>query len=499
MWTLLLLLACASGDPPDPAGVPPDTGAPALSDEPGADDTAPPVDTAPGGADTDPSGGHTGDTGVHTGSADTAAAPQTYPDLPTAGCGAPGYSWLPLEGMGAILAAEEAPELSLSAEAIDLAMALYGLEDYSPVPFGVKVWRVRYLTQDRGEAAEATALVSVPDLTEAAEVPALLFLHPTTGFTGECAPTATGLEGGAFNVLFSSLGVAVVTPDYLGMNGWGEPSELLHPYAVAEPTAVASLDALRALHRFADEQALAARPDPEDTLLLGTSEGGFAALWADRYAPRYAPEFGLVGVAVSVPPVDLVGIAALAAEELSDTTWALAAAVAVGNPWYGEAAPLSDFLTDEAPHHFASTLVGAVTAECFTYGQSEAISEVDELLVGEVAAALLTGEPAEPFSCYLEESSLQSARVPLESDTPVLIATAERDLVVRSEPTRAIIPELCAQGYVIEHMECDNIGHIAGALDPIPALWRWLLERQAGAALGETCVIHEPVECPDLY
>ena len=53
----------------------------------------------------------------------------------------------------------------------------------------------------------------------------------------------------------SSRMLVVAAPDYLGMNGFGAPAEALHPYIVAEPTAVASLDAVRALYRFSAAEA----------------------------------------------------------------------------------------------------------------------------------------------------------------------------------------------------------------------------------------------------
>jgi len=518
-WLILplLLLGCARDKPSEGAGgatdgeveTPEDT---AVSDAGGAD-TAGTGQTTGGDSDGDSGAGSGDDTGLidsgdsgATGDAggDTdSASPGTIPDLPVAGCGAPAYSWQPLEAMGAVLDYEDAG-LSYPASGIDLVMEAYGLGEYTPVPYGVKVWRVRYVTQDRGEQVEATALVSVPDLPEPASVPALVFLHPTTGFTGECAPTATGLTGGAFNILFSSQGAAVVTPDYLGMNGWGEPSELLHPYMVAEPTAVASLDGLRALHAFAADQELAAQPDPAQTLLMGASEGGFAALWAQRYAPRYAPEFTILGVAAAVAPSNPPAVAADAVASLSDTTWAVAAALATANPWYGEPAPLSDALTDEEPHSFASTLAERLTAECYTYGDED-ITSVAALFQEDVAAALLDGGEAAPFTCYLEESSLRSERIALEptgaaaAPAPVLLTGASRDLIVGVEPIRDDVPALCDMGYEVEYMECSGIGHIAGSLDPIPLQWEWLLARLDGAPLGETCVVTEPIECPDLY
>jgi hypothetical protein len=78
------------------------------------------------------------------------------------------------------------------------------------------------------------------------DVPIVLWTHGTQGFVDACGSTAQGLSGGAGNLFLATLGYAVAAPDYLGMNGWGEPSGFLHPYIAPEPKAVASLDAVRA-------------------------------------------------------------------------------------------------------------------------------------------------------------------------------------------------------------------------------------------------------------
>ena len=44
----------------------------------------------------------------------------------------------------------------------------------------------------------------------------------------------------------SALGVAVVMPDYIGLRRDGISTGFTHPYLVAQPTAIAALDAIRA-------------------------------------------------------------------------------------------------------------------------------------------------------------------------------------------------------------------------------------------------------------
>ena len=171
-------------------------------------------------------------------------------DLPTAACGTADYDWVALDSMGDLVDWERMPELDTSAAVIRglLSGAGYPVE-LLPITYDVRVYRVRYLTQDRGRTVDTTGIVSVPDTD--GSFPTVAWLHGTTGFSDGCAPSGQGLEGAAGNLLLSSMGAVVAAPDYLGMNGWGEPADFLHPYALAEPTAVASLDAMRALLSFA--------------------------------------------------------------------------------------------------------------------------------------------------------------------------------------------------------------------------------------------------------
>lgn len=127
--------------------------------------------------------------------------------------------------------------------------------DVSMIEHGIRTWRVRYRTQDRGVPVDATALISVPDdVPASASLPTVLWMHPTTGFVDACAPSGDDLLALA-TVAFAGAGFVLVAPDYLGLKSLGKPSDTLHPYIAPEPTAVVSLDALRALWAFQSSQS----------------------------------------------------------------------------------------------------------------------------------------------------------------------------------------------------------------------------------------------------
>ena len=420
----------------------------------------------------------------------------TIPDLPTGGCGMADYPWVALEEVGGLVFHQPADELSLGAGGIDILLESNGITQFSPLPYDVKAWRVRYVTQDRGQPTEATMLLTLPDVTDGSAFPIVAFPHGTSGFTDECAPTAGGIEENAFGVVFAAMGYAVVSPDYLGMNGFGAPAGFLHPYLVPEATAVATLDAIRALLRLQETEDLGARGDPSRTVLWGGSEGGFAALQAERYAARYLPEAEIVATVALVPPTDLTGIAYLALAETIDATAGLAAAWIGQHSWYDAGSDLSDVLLDD----LAAALPGEMMESCGDFPSMDGVETMEDLFQPSVIAAAAAGtlEELEPWGCYLELADLAASPIPREVDPPVLVVLSEADELVVSGPVRESLPVLCDQGYDIEHLECAGAGHTEGAAWSLPYQIDWVADRLAGVPLEGSCVINAPIDCEEF-
>ena len=414
------------------------------------------------------------------------------PDLPTGGCGLAAYDWLPLEQVGEVVFHQAEDEWSMGAGGLDILLEGAGISQFSPLPYDVKAWKVRYVTQDRGELVEATMLLTLPDVGDGSSFPIVVWPHGTSGFTDECAPTAGELEDNAFGLVFAAMGYAVVSPDYLGMNGFGAPAGFLHPYLVSEATAVATLDAVRALLSLQEAEDLGARGDPAHTVLWGGSEGGFAVLQAERYAARYLPEITIEATVALVPPTDLTGIAYAALAETIDATGGLAGAWIGQNSWFG-AGDLSEVLLEP----IAAALPGEMMESCGSFPSIEGVETMDQLFQPAVidAAAAGTLEQLEPWGCYLRQADLASSVIPREVDPPVLVVLSEADQLVVTDPVRASLPILCDQGYDIEHLECAGADHTEGATSSLPYQIDWVADRLAGVPLEGTCVINAPIDC----
>ena len=428
---------------------------------------------------------------TETGTVDSSEALGFTPDIPTSSCGTESYSWLPTDQMGSLIEVEDVDELSLSKETINILLEQLGVGALAPVPYDVKTYRIRYLTQNRGQEIEATGLVTLPDGMESA-APPLLWTHPTTGFTDECAPSAQGLEGAGFPILWAALGYAVAAPDYLGMAGWGEPSGMLHPYVTAEPTAIASLDALRAMDNLIVDREPELSLAKDKTIFWGASEGGYAALMSDRYRPHYLPDFTGAATVAAIPATNLPELARLSMLELHDSTFGLLAVLATQAEWYGGSVSLSDAAIPE----FA-TEVESMLLQCEDFGAADGISSVEEIYQADFIEAAINGDwdAVSPWGCYLSENSLTLSPIPIDTPSPTLIITAENDDLALPAPVREDIVTLCTAGYTIEHRECAGANHVAGARDTLESQLAWIAQRVNGTSLGETCVIQAPSEC----
>ena len=76
-----------------------------------------------------------------------------------------------------------------------------------------------------------------------------------------------------------------------------------------------------------------------------------------------------------------------------------------------------------------------------------------------------------------------------------MIITAEDDELAWPGPVHDDIPELCEQGYSIEHVQCAGADHVAGAIETLPVQVRWLKERADGMQPNPNCTVAPPRNC----
>jgi hypothetical protein len=402
---------------------------------------------------------------------------------------------------------EEIDLLNLTPDAVDSLLMQYDYNALSPVPYGSRVFKFRYTTQDRGVVTEATGTIGVPANAKLPdkELPFLIWLHGTCGFADPCAPSRA-LEGQAFSALFASLGFISVAPDYTGMSGVGDPSTAPNAYLVAEQVAIGAWDALRAMDGLLKDLRTGVKSGKK-VAIWGASQGGHAALFTEQYAPYYAPEYEVPAVVAAVPPSVLMPLAQKAMQAFSPPTISFLPLLTTVREWYNAPLDLTGVVSNDAPYHFASTLHDQIYikgTDCNTGASYEDIKnhpeqqKVDYIYKKDFIDAVLAGNLSgmNPWDCYLDENSLATSSVKPLRFTPTFMVYSEKDDLVVTEPMRQDFDRLCGLGYKLKYLECKNAGHADGAVWSIKEQLGWIKDRLSGLPLpDDMCKREAPVCC----
>ena len=159
----------------------------------------------------------------------------------------------------------------------------------------VRAVKVLYTTRDQnGRPARSTGVVYYPrGAAPAGGWKVLSWAHGTSGISAKCAPSITSgkrqdeMQPNIAGAL--ARGYVVTATDYIGLGGGG-----VAEYLGGRSAAYNVIDMIRAARNI----------DPtigKRWVSLGHSQGGHAALWAARTAPRYAPELPMLGTVALAP------------------------------------------------------------------------------------------------------------------------------------------------------------------------------------------------------
>lgn len=411
-------------------------------------------------------------------------------------CGQPDYSWVRNAPLGQVV--EMGSEREFSAAVIQGVLDAEGFQAPRPIAHDVVVRQFSYTTQDRGQVVTASALVAVPTNWEPDRpIEPVLFLHGTTGFNDACSPSDT-FEWKALSAAVASMGYLVVAPDYIGLDGVSsESTGFLHPYLVGQPTAIASLDAMRALAHL-DPAVLGGLCPSSRFVAVGGSQGGHAAMWVDRLAPYYARELELLGVVATVPPTDLVGQLARGISQVVDATANSVAFLGTAAGWYGYGGRLDEVFATQA---LADDVTAALADQsCSFDGFSMPDQPTDlwaQALVDPADAGELAG--VEPWGCLTAENGLTTTSVPRMTAEPdsygILIVHGENDDLVHVPTERAAFEALCADGLPMAYLECAGASHGGTTAEALGPVLDFVDARVAGQAFDAACQVTAPVDC----
>ncbi len=417
----------------------------------------------------------------------------------TAVCGTSGHEWLNPADMGRVVDSKNLPLFSLSRDTIESLLQTTPYAGMAQAKYGTDVYLYRYETQDRGQTVEATSILAYPVLEgeqTLPEAPLVMWLHGTSGFMDDCAPSRD--EGGAlFAVLFASQGYITVAPDYIGMVGMGESTGMFHPYLVGEATALASWDSVRGGLNLLESLSAPTAHDGR-VVAWGGSQGGHAALFSELYAPYYAPEFELTAAVSLIPPSDLVGQAEEAVRAFGPATTTLAGAMMSLSRWYGAYDDhIEEIVRNEDPYHIATLLPELMDTTCNVNESDYEIDTVADIFQDAFIQSIEADswDGYDLWECMLLENSVPASSIARTTDTPMLFVVSEEDELVNPAVERPGFDNLCAAGYRMNYIECKGASHSAGAAWSILEQFDWVEDRLNGVAMEDVCVRGDAVCC----
>ena len=325
---------------------------------------------------------------------------------------------------------------------------------------GLRAWFVVYgSTGLDGEPVAVSGLILAPAAPPPSEsgYPIVAWAHGTTGIADLCAPSKQGTDSlpNEFRQLATE-GYVVTATDYEGLGTDG-----IHPYLIGTSEGRSVLDSIRAAMALPDAHA------GEQSVAIGLSQGGHAALWAAQAKPSYAPELALLGSFAASPPTDMVAFERWAfGEAASGNIEAAAAPILLFGVWNAIYDVPLGFLTDAGRQSALGGVEGCQPTMSGTTPYSSDPADIPEwraLLAGNSPGAVVT-------------------------DVPIRVVSAEDDEAVAYDTQVAGVETMCAIGDSVELWTVDG-----GHFDSIgtPGAWAeaatWITDRFAGVAAVSTC------------
>lgn len=336
-------------------------------------------------------------------------------------------------------------------------------------PDGLTRYRVMYLSETvQGDPTVITGLVSVPD-GEGPEGgwPVLTYARGSSGIADDCAISMAidGTRGADSNLaaeawlvenaVIEHQMVATVT-DYPGIGGPG-----IHPFLHGVGEARGALDIVRAAGDLPDVELRS------DVGIMGYSQGGHAALWANQEAEAWTPELVIHGTVAGAPASEVDRLLEPGGLFNESSATLVAAGLAQEHPEL----ELDDILTP----------AGLELVE-LTAGACRPDPDRSFALSGE---KLLQVQLHESPAWWAEvEGNVPGHQA---ASSPVLIFHGDADANVPIGHSEDLLARLCASGVGTERRVLPGADHVAGAIPTIADGTEWLADLIAGTVEPPSC------------
>lgn len=347
---------------------------------------------------------------------------------------------------------------------------------YQPIPSapkGLRWYRIMYLsTTVAGDPTVVTGVFTVPTgPAPPGGFKLATHAHGSTGLADDCAPSRTIVSNPGSSAELQVVGqdaakhgYAVASTDYEGQGGPGR-----HPFLVGPSEGRSVLDAARAVREMPGVSFEKADDNGAENLaIVGYSQGGHAALWANQIAAKWTPEFHVTGTLAGAPASEVAAL-------LTDSPTPV-----VDNPQaVGIVAGL------EAADPRLEGDLGKILAP----GGKKLLAVMDASCNAPVGfdpgTPLLTADPTktQPWT------RLMAANTPgsVATKDPVLIIHSQADQSVPIAQSATLLARMCKAGQVVERRVLPSGGHVAAAVPAYADGFDWLSGLTSGATPVDSC------------
>jgi len=318
----------------------------------------------------------------------------------------------------------------------------------------IDIYRVVYKTSINGNQIDASGLVCVPIIPD--DYPVLSFQNGTNTVNAN-APSEFPINYSYQLVeIIASMGYVVVIADY---PGFGESSQLAHPYLVAEPTVRSLVDMLFAVKELASSEL------PGITLensyyLLGYSQGGWATLSLHKALEQdYNNDFNLTGSACGAGPYN---ISLLLQEMINETHYPMPVYLGyILNSYksYNQFTnPVSDIFNEPYATRLSSLYNGLLTSDDINNQLTTSISEL-------ITLDFLSGFASSPDYSTIRDALNNNSVVAWHTNKPLLLLHGSDDTHVNPVATENMYTEMIQAGTsqeIIEKILIPDVDHREG-------------------------------------
>jgi pimeloyl-ACP methyl ester carboxylesterase len=307
-----------------------------------------------------------------------------------------------------------------------------------------------------GDPIVVSGAASVPSAEAPPEGRRLVTIaHGTTGIADECAPSRNAGRS-EMRLVAGALGTdhLIAATDYEGL---GTPGR--HPYLVGESEGRSTIDAIVAAGQLPD-----AEPGSQ-LAIVGYSQGGHGALWANQVAAERAPDLEVVGTFAGAPASE-VALTLAAAPRLPQAGFAYMLIAGI-EAAYPDDADLEALLTPRGIE-----LLDAVDEGC----AADVFAAVAGIPVSELILA--SGASSDPWRSLARQQDAGQVKT---NDAPVLVIHSQTDAVVPPIFSAALLRRMCGNDHVIERRMLPEGSHTGAAIPAYQQAFEWLEARFSGA------------------